>query len=143
MTIIWSMVPEIGAHNFLSFWTLFCPFNLLAIWKLENLDKKTPGKLPFYTYVPYLTIISCIVPEIWRTIDKAFFHFRPSFALLPPLAAPKRNILKKWKQMLADITMLRKCTKNHDRMIICFTVPEIPRMTHVLFIFLFGFFFGS
>ena len=44
------------------------------------------------------------------------------------------------EKTLSDITMLHKCTKNHDRMIICFTVPEIPRMTDVVFIFHFGLF---
>ena len=44
------------------------------------------------------------------------------------------------EKTLADITMLHKCTKNHDRMIICFTVPEIPRMMDVVFIFHFGLF---
>ena len=69
--------------------------------------------------------------------------FQTIFCTFNPLAAQKRNILKKWKQMLADISMLRKCTKNHDRMIICFTVPEIPRMTDVVFIFHVGLFFAS
>ena len=45
------------------------------------------------------------------------------------------------KKIPADIIMLHKCTKNHDRMIICYTVPEIQRIAHVVFIFHFGLFF--
>ena len=52
-TIVSCMVPEIGLNgqNFLSFWTIFCPFTLLTTRKMKTLKKwkKTRGVLLLYT----------------------------------------------------------------------------------------------
>ena len=49
----WDM--ECNRHNFLSFWTVFCPFTHLDNPKNQNSDKKNlkkiPGVLSFYTCV--------------------------------------------------------------------------------------------
>ena len=72
-----------------------------------------------------------------------FLSFQTIFCTFTPLEARKKKHFEKMEKMLADVTMLHNCTKNHDRMIICFTVPEIPSMTDVVFIFHFGFYFAS
>ena len=67
----------------------------------------------FYTYVPKITVIWCMVFEIWSPTDRTFCHFGPFFALLPPspspihpLMIPKIKILKKLKKMPGDIILL-------------------------------------
>ena len=45
---------ELDGQNFLSFWTIFCPFTLLTTWKIKIL-KKWKNRLEilsFYTSVP-------------------------------------------------------------------------------------------
>ena len=52
----------------------------------------------FYTCLPKITIIWCMVLEIRSETDKNFCHFGPFSALLPPplpLMVPKSKILKK------------------------------------------------
>ena len=57
MTIFWRMVPEISnvTDNFLSFWTIFCPFtppNNPKNQNFEKIKKKQVEILSFYTSVP-------------------------------------------------------------------------------------------
>ena len=62
-------------HNkgFLSFWAIFCPLTLPKFWKNEK-KKKTLKASSFYTCVPQMTIIWCMV-EIWSMTDRHFCHF--------------------------------------------------------------------
>ena len=80
----WDM--EHDRQNFFSFWTNFCPFTHLITWKIKILKKwkKHLEILAFYTYLPKMTIIWCMVPEILSATDRIFCHFGPFFALLPP-----------------------------------------------------------
>ena len=80
---------ERNRHNFLSFWTVFCLFIPLTTWKI-NILKKWKKRISFYTCVPYMTIIWCMVPEILSTTDRIFCHFGPFFVLLP-LQQPKKT----------------------------------------------------
>ena len=68
----WDM--ECDRYNFLSFWTIFCPFTPLTIRKIKILNKwkKHLEILPFYTCVPQTTIIWCMVPKIWSARDRHF-----------------------------------------------------------------------
>ena len=72
-------------HNFLSFWTVFCPFIPLWTQKIKILKKwkKRLKILSFYKCVQYMTIIWCMVTEIWSVADIIFCHFGQFFALLP------------------------------------------------------------
>ena len=65
---------ECDRYNFLSFWTIFCPFTPLTIRKIKILNKwkKHLEILPFYTCVPQMTIIWCMVPKIWSARDRHF-----------------------------------------------------------------------
>ena len=108
---------EHDKQNFLSFWTVFCPFTPLWIQKIKILKKwkKHLKILSFYKWVSYMPIIWCIVPEIWSATDRIFCHFAPFFAPLPQKPNnPKNQHLKKMKKRPGDITILHLCTINND-----------------------------
>ena len=112
---------EHDRQNFLSFWTIFCPFTPLTTQKIKILKKwkKHLEILSFYTSVPKIMIICYTVPEIWCMTDAiVIFHFRLFFALLPH-NSPKNENFTKMKKTHGDITILHKCTKNHDHMLHC------------------------
>ena len=60
--------------SFLSFWAIFCPLTLLTTWKIEILKKnlKKAPKILFYTCVPQMTIIWCMVLQIWSMTGRTF-----------------------------------------------------------------------
>ena len=80
----WDM--ERKKQNFLSFWTVFCPFTSPKDLENENFGKtkKKAWRHYHFTRVPYMTIIWYMVPEIWSETDKICCHFGLFFALLPP-----------------------------------------------------------
>ena len=81
----WDM--ENDRQNFLSFWTVFCPFPFRTTWKIKTLKNwKNYMKISsFYTSVPKIMIICYTVPEIWHVMDViVIFHFGLFFALLLP-----------------------------------------------------------
>ena len=81
----WDM--EHDRQNFLSFWTLFCPFTPVTTRKIIIFKKwkKHLEILSFYTSVPKIMIMCYRVPEIWCTTDvSVIFHFGLFFALLLP-----------------------------------------------------------
>ena len=94
-------------------------------------------------------IIHYTVPEIWCVMDiivifilgyTSTFHPPP-----PPPPTPysaKNKNFKRMKKVPADIIILHKCTKNHDHMIICYTVPDIWHVLDVIVIFHLGLFFA-
>ena len=62
----------------------FLPFYPLTTWKIKMLKKwkKYLEMSSFYTCVPRIRIIWCMLPEIWSVTDIIFCHFGPIFALL-------------------------------------------------------------
>ena len=64
----------------------FLPFYPLAICKIKILKKwtKSLGLLSFYKCVPQMTIIWCMVLEIWNAKDRTFCLFGTFFALSFP-----------------------------------------------------------
>ena len=60
-----------------------------------------------------MTIIWCMVPEIWSTTGKLFHHFRLLFALLPP-NNPKNQNFEKMKKTTGDIIILHRCAINDN-----------------------------
>ena len=106
----WDMKHD--GHNFLSFWTIFCPFTPLKAQKIKILKKwkKYLQILSFYTSVPKI-IIWYIPPQIWCMTDViVIFQFGLLFA-------QKTKNEKKWKKTTGDIIILHMCTKNYDYMI--------------------------
>ena len=103
---------EHHGQNFLSFWTIFCPFTSLTTQKIKIFKKwkKLLELLSLYTGVPKMTIIWCMVPEIWSKMDRIFLPFSTAF---------------------------HKYTKNHGHMLYCSL-----DMACNGFIFHFGLFFA-
>ena len=54
----------------------------------------------------------------YQVADRIFCHFGPFFVYLPP-KNPKNQNFEKMNKMPEDITILNKCTKNHDHMLYC------------------------
>ena len=134
----WDMAHD--ACNYFSFWAIFCPFTPVTAKKMKiSKTWKKFLKISFYISMPKIMIICYTVPEIWRMTDIIVtFHFGLFFALLPPLTAQKIKISKTWKK-LPEISSFY--TSVPKIMIICYTVPEIWHVTHVI-IFHFGLFFA-
>ena len=85
-----------------------------------------------------MTIIWCMVPEIWSMKDRIFVilgHFLPFY---PTNNRPNQNFekMKKHLEISSFYTSVPKL------MIICHTAPEIWYITNVICIFHFGLFFS-
>ena len=81
----WDM--ECKRQNVLSFWVIFCPFIPLTTQKIKILKKwknKCMDISSFYTCLPHVNIIWCMVPEILNAMDRIFCHIGPFFPLFPP-----------------------------------------------------------
>ena len=113
MMIIWCMVPEISSttNNFLSFWTIFCPFTHLTTRKIKILKKwkKLQEVLSFKheyhkwkSYHVWLLRYGARQTEFFCILD----HFLPFYtAFFSPLSrynpeTQRIKILKKWKKHL-------------------------------------------
>ena len=69
----WDM--KCDRQNLLSFWAIFYPFTLLTTWKIKSKKKKKHLEISsFYTCVQQMTIIWCMIPEIW-CMTNIFFSF--------------------------------------------------------------------
>ena len=65
-----------------------------------------------------MTIIWCMVPEMWSTTIRIFCHFETFLPFSHP-KNPKNQNFEKMKITLGDIIILQKCTKNYDHMLYC------------------------
>ena len=95
-TTIWGTVSEIEwDRQILSFWAIFCPFTPLPTQKIKILKKwKIHMKVPsLYICLPKITIIWCMLPEIWVQ-HTVFSHFGSFFSLLPHYWPQKWKIEK-------------------------------------------------
>ena len=84
-------------HNEIGNFKSFLPYYPTKNPKNQNFEKwKKLLAISFYTCVPKIIIIWCVVLEIRSETDRIFCHFGPFFALLqPPLMIQKIKILKK------------------------------------------------
>ena len=96
----------------ISFW----PFTPFLAQKIKIFEKwKTWLEiLSFFTNVPKITTISCVVPQIELLQD--FWIFWVIFALLLYFLTQKIKILKKWKNAWRCFIIWHTRTKNHDHM---------------------------
>ena len=109
-------------HNFLSFWVIFCLFNLLSPNSPENQNfeeiKKTFGDvfiLSLCNKKHHLLMYAYSDME-WSHRYFFFFSFQTSFRSFAPLLIPKIKIWKKYKKTPGDIILLYMCTINQDHM---------------------------
>ena len=80
----WDM--EHNGQTFLSFWTVFCIFTPLTIWKIKILKKwKDAWKYYHFTYMyhKWQSYDVCFL-RYGRCQTEFFCHFGLFFALLPP-----------------------------------------------------------
>ena len=88
-TIIWFMLTQIWSSCidiiFLSFQVIFCFFVPLLTPKIKiwKKCKKCLNILSFYTCVPLINIIWCMVPETWSSTDGILLSSWAIFCLLP------------------------------------------------------------
>ena len=110
---------EHNRHNFLSFWTVFCTFTPLWTQKIKIFIKmeKTPEDIIILK--TYITVIWCMVPEIWYNWRTEFFVILDYFLHFYLLNNPKNQNFEKLKKASRDIIILHKCTKNYDHMLYC------------------------
>ena len=102
---IWSATDIIFYH----FVPFFCPFTLLTTWKIKILkNEKSMEELSHYTCVPQMTIIWCMVPEIWSTRHNFLSLFGYVLLFYAPNNLENQNFEK-----------MKKYTKNHDHMPYC------------------------
>ena len=122
-----------NGQHFLSLWAIFCPLALLTTRKIKILKKwKINLKiLSFYTCVPEMTIIWCMVPEICRARKTNFFCHFGLFSPFPP-NNPKnqKSFWKNEKGKHLEISSFY--TSAPKIMIICCTVPEIWCVTDII-----------
>ena len=92
---------ERDRQNFLSVWAILCPFTPLTTQKIKILKKwKKHLKIsPFYNCVPQMTMIWCMVPEIW-SVTHNFLSFWPFFALYPGDIIILHMFTKKYVHMM-------------------------------------------
>ena len=93
----------------------FCPLTTQKIKILKKLNRCLEI-LSFYTCVPKMTIIWCMIPEIWSVTNIIFCHFGPIFCCFNPLITWQIKILKKWKKISGDIIILPMYTINDNHM---------------------------
>ena len=74
--------------------------HFLPLYPTNNLKNKNFEKMKkhleisCYTCVPHTIIISCMVPEIWSSIDRLFYHFGPFFPFYPHNNLESQNLEK-------------------------------------------------
>ena len=137
------MVPETWntTENFLSFWTICCPFiplNNPQHQYFENM-KQTPGDI--------IILHMCTINDnhmmygSWNmeSDGENILSFWTIFCPFTPLKTWKIKILKKWKKTLEILPFYTSVPKI---MIICYIVPEIWHVMDVIVIFDFGLFFA-
>ena len=96
----------------------FFPLTSSTDQKIKILKKwKHLEMSSFYTCIPKVTIIWCMLPETWSATDIIFCHFEPFLAFYPPPWLP--IISKFWKseeKKPGDILNLHMCNINDNHM---------------------------
>ena len=117
---------EPDGKNFLLFWTNFLPFYPLTTQQVKILRIiKIPG------YSVHWGINPCQPPSFL----KLWWEAQP-----PPPIPPPAEKGGWWVHTMLDISSFYSSVPKI--MIICYTVPEMKRVTEVIFIFYFGLFFA-
>ena len=110
----WDMAHN--RHDFFVILVQFVPFyptNNLKNWNFEKLKKSL--EISFYTCVPRMTIISCMVPEIRSATNRFFLSFSAIF-YLPNLLINRKIKIMRNEKTPEDIIILHLCTINYDHM---------------------------
>ena len=141
--IIYHNAPEICLVKdvrFFSFWAIFVPFSPLIAKKIKTIkNERNIWRYQDFTQV-YHKSNHMIDDSFDMKRDKQIVfvilgHFLPFY----PTNNPNNQTFQKMKKTTGDIIILHKCTKNYHQML--YNVPEIWRLTDVIFIFHFGLYY--
>ena len=125
---------------YFSFWAIFCPFAPITAQKLKiKKNKKMPGNIIILH--KYTKNHDHMLYCSWDTAHDTcnYFSFWAIYCPFTPVTAQKMKISKTWKKFLKISSLYISVPKI---MIICYTVPEIWRMTDIIVTFHFGLFFA-
>ena len=64
-----------------------------------------------------MTIIWCMLTQIWSACTDKFLSYQANFCFFAPLLTPKINIWNKRKKTPGHVLLLHKCIINQDQMI--------------------------
>ena len=134
MTIIWYMVPDTWSTTNRIFFSLdhFFPFdpNTTKI-KILKKWKNCVEIISFYTCVPQMMIIWCMVPETYSTTGRFFLSIWALSCRFSPLTTRKIKILKKWNNYLEilsyDAWFLRYEARQTELFIMSFYSTNSPK----------------
>ena len=123
---IWFVRYGAQQTEFFAFWTIFCSFtcppNNPKKLKFGKNEKRSLKILLFYTCVPKMRIIWCMILEIWSLTDwfLSFWTIFCPFTPSPLLQTTQKLNKKNEKRMPRDIILLQMCTINKDHMMYVF-----------------------
>ena len=107
-------------QNFLSYWTIFCPFTPLTTRQIKILKKrKNTGKYYHFTHAYHKWQsydVWFLRYDAWQT---EFFVILDNFLPFHPANNLKNQNFEKMIKAPVDIIILHKCTKNHNHMLYC------------------------
>ena len=106
-----SRDTEWDGQNFLSFSATFCPFTTLTTSKIKTLHLEMSS---FHTGVPKITIIWCMLPEMW-SVTEIFAILGHCLPFYQPNNLKNQNF-EKTKKIPRDI-ILHLCATNSNHMI--------------------------
>ena len=95
---------ECNRQNFLSFWTIFCPFTCqwtqkIKIKKKKKKNEKNAQRYHHFTQVHHKWQSWCMVPEVWSVTGR-ILSFWTVFCPFTHLTTWKIKIFKKWNLCL-------------------------------------------
>ena len=107
-------------HNFLSFWTIFCPFTVtLTIWRIKILKnwKRTPGNIIILHMCTINDNHMMYVSWRYRIWQTEFFVILDAFLPFYPTNNTDNQNFEKMKKTPEDIIALNMCTINDNHII--------------------------
>ena len=112
MMYIWFLKYKVRETKFFVILSHFLPFQPPDNSENQNFEKmkKHLQILSFYTLAPWMTIIWCMVPELWSATDRIFCHSGLFFLPFYPLMDPENQNFEKMKKPPDDIIILQMCT---------------------------------
>ena len=128
-----SWHKECVRQNFLSFWTIFCPFTPVTTQKIKILKKWNKSWRYYFTHV-YHNWQSC---DEWflrygARRKKVFVIFDCFLRFYPP-KKPENQNFEKMKKSPGDIIILHMCTINDNHMMYGFWDMESDRQNFLSF----------
>ena len=127
------------------FWAIFCPITPITAQKIKIKRKNEKKTWKYHHFIQlyqksWSHAVLFLTYDTWQDVI-VIFHFGLFLPFYPHNSLKNQNLNKKWRkkkrlEISSFYTIVPKI------MIICYTVPEIWHVTHVIVIFHFGLFFA-